>query len=106
MLKKKLLNKLNKIIFLNLFNKFSSKKKNQELRGRLVRAENGSRGSVYGATNPAFINESPEEQRSIFEEPPKTPLPIPVDVELVAERPEDERESWDSKLTFLLATIG
>lgn len=32
---------------------------------------------------------------------------IPVnDDEIVAERPEDERESWDSKLTFLLATIG
>lgn len=70
----------------------------QELRGRLVKADRASKVSVYGATNAAFISESPE-----YEEPP-APL-LPKD-EIVQEKPEDERESWDSKVMFLLATIG
>lgn len=78
----------------------------QELRGRLVRSEH-SQGPLYGATNPAFIEDVPEEKEPVlFPNIPKT-LPLPLDNEIVQEdKPEDERESWDSKLTFLLATIG
>lgn len=71
----------------------------QELRGRLVKADRVSKVSLYGATNPAFISESPE-----YEAAP-APLLANND-EIVQEKPEDERENWDSKLTFLLATIG
>lgn len=40
-------------------------------------------------------------------EPPETPPKLPQDNDdIITERQEDERESWDSKLTFLLATIG
>lgn len=78
----------------------------QELRGRLVRPEHSQ--SLYGATNPAFVEEPESEQTEnvLFPNIPKT-LPCQTDVEIIAEdKPEDERESWDSKLTFLLATIG
>lgn len=38
---------------------------------------------------------------------PNIPTTLPIADEIVQEdKPEDERESWDSKLTFLLATIG
>lgn len=77
------------------------------MRGRLVRSEH-SQGPLYGATNPAFIEEDVAEEKEpvLFPNIPKT-LPLPIDNEIVQEdKPEDERESWDSKLTFLLATIG
>lgn len=64
--------------------------------------------SLYGATNPAFIEDVEGEKEStvLFPNIPKT-LPCQTEDEIVNEdRPEDERESWDSKLTFLLATIG
>lgn len=78
----------------------------QELRGRLVRPEHSQ--ALYGATNPAFVEEPESDQTEnvLFPNIPKT-LPCQTDVEIIAEdKPEDERESWDSKLTFLLATIG
>lgn len=81
----------------------------KELKGRLV-VENGSNTGSYGATNMAFEDTSPTSC-------PNTTL---ASVDLASKldgiveekgtfRPEcgeDERESWDSKLTFLLATIG
>ncbi|XP_063220725.1 sodium-dependent neutral amino acid transporter B(0)AT3 [Bacillus rossius redtenbacheri] len=71
----------------------------KELRGRLV-VENGS-SQGYGATNIAFDDTSPNtkgggsklgsgEGKQVFR----------------PEGGEEERESWDSKLTFLLATVG
>lgn len=75
------------------------------MRGRLVRPEHGQ--SLYGATNPAFIEEPDQENENVlFPNIPKT-LPCQADnIVQEDEKPEDERESWDSKLTFLLATIG
>lgn len=78
------------------------------------------RGPLYGATNQAFNSDDvlhgrhykhPGALLEIFEEPP----PLAAVAEAVAaaddaiisdEAPGDERESWDSKITFLLATIG
>ncbi|XP_055389681.1 sodium-dependent neutral amino acid transporter B(0)AT3 [Condylostylus longicornis] len=96
----------------------------KELRGRLVRAENGSRDSVplYGATNQGFISDDkdPDKDNVIFGDP-LTPPPqqhqsqtitkqpstnIPLEDIVQEEKQEDERESWDSKIMFLLATIG
>lgn len=81
------------------------KKKLQELRGRLVRPDH-NQGALYGATNPAFIEEVELENEPVLF--PNIPKVLPInDPEIVQEdKPEDERESWDSKLTFLLATIG
>lgn len=73
-----------------------------------MRAENGSRTSLYGATNPGFIADiSPQKDvtNSSYSTEP-TGKKILNNEEMVQERPEDERENWDSKLTFLLATIG
>lgn len=76
------------------------------MRGRLVRPEHSQ--SLYGATNPAFIEEPETERENVLF--PNIPKKLPCqtdDDEIVQEdKPEDERESWDSKLTFLLATIG
>ncbi|XP_059618030.1 sodium-dependent neutral amino acid transporter B(0)AT3 isoform X2 [Phlebotomus argentipes] len=77
----------------------------KELRGRLVRAENGSRISMYGATNQAFQSDTNDPQ-PILPEIKEATNEAPADQDICPERPEDERESWDSKLTFLLATIG
>lgn len=76
----------------------------QELRGRLVKADRVSKVSLYGATNAAYIAEegSPESDDT----PPAAAAAIAVHADIVQEKPEDERENWDSKLTFLLATIG
>lgn len=79
----------------------------QEMRGRLVRPEPHHQ-SLYGATNPAFFSEDAEDEKEneLFPNIPKT-LPCQTDDEIVQEdKPEDERESWDSKIMFLLATIG
>lgn len=70
----------------------------------MVRAENGSRISMYGATNPAFVSDTSPQNNQSFETPKANPT-IPAE-DIVQEKPEDERENWDSKLTFLLATIG
>lgn len=75
----------------------------KELRGRLVKAETISKVSLYGATNAAFISDVSPQNEQVYTEEPKSLLPPD---EMVQEKPEDERESWDSKLTFLLATIG
>ncbi|XP_055712703.1 sodium-dependent neutral amino acid transporter B(0)AT3 isoform X1 [Phlebotomus papatasi] len=77
----------------------------KELRGRLVRAENGSRISMYGATNQAFQSDTNDPQ-PILPEIKEAPVDGAVEQDICPERPEDERESWDSKVTFLLATIG
>lgn len=77
----------------------------KELRGRLVTMENGHPSHrthvMYGATNEAFEDSSPN-RRS--ETPSKE-----SSIEERAVKPEETgvpRESWDSKLTFLLATVG
>lgn len=75
----------------------------QELRGRLVKAETLTKASIYGATNAAFVSDVSPQNEQVFTEEPKALLP---NDEMVQEKPEDERESWDSKVTFLLATIG
>ncbi|XP_038223563.1 sodium-dependent neutral amino acid transporter B(0)AT3 [Zerene cesonia] len=79
----------------------------KELRGRLVNLENGqpSRAhAMYGATNQAFEDTSPNRQSS------ETPTSKESSVEgrgvFKPEGGQGERESWDSKLTFLLATVG
>lgn len=90
----------------------------QRLKEKLVRAESlGGRGPLYGATNQAFNSDDVLTARhykqpsllEIFEEPQVT-LPIAEaaqDDNIVADDgPGDERESWDSKMTFILATIG
>lgn len=109
---------------------------NQRLKEKLVRADSlDRRGPLYGATNQAFNSDDvltgrhfkqPSKLLEIFEEPDKfhstvsipaataaeqqqqQPTVPPKDEELVADdaREGDERESWDSKITFLLATIG
>jgi hypothetical protein len=88
----------------------------------LVRAESLGGRTLYGATNQAFISDDVLTSRhhtkqpsllDIFEDPQPTisaPLP-PVeplqDDNIIADEAQgDERESWDSKMTFILATIG
>ncbi|KAF5304442.1 hypothetical protein FQR65_LT07972 [Abscondita terminalis] len=74
----------------------------KELRGRLV-VENGNTGS-YGATNLAFEDTSPNAKlKSTCSSKRGSQDGKPI---FKPESGEDERESWDSKLTFLLATIG
>lgn len=88
------------------------------MKEKLVRAESlGGRGhQFYGATNQAFNSDDVLTSRhykqpsllEIFEEP-QVSLPIieAQDDDIVADdAPGDERESWDSKMTFILATIG
>ncbi|XP_049808988.1 sodium-dependent neutral amino acid transporter B(0)AT3 [Schistocerca nitens] len=73
----------------------------KEMRGRLV-VENGGSNS-YGATNIAFDDSSPNTKVS------RDGLKMGSGEGKQVFRPEageDERESWDSKLTFLLATVG
>ncbi|XP_023939341.1 sodium-dependent neutral amino acid transporter B(0)AT3 [Bicyclus anynana] len=78
----------------------------KELRGRLVTLENGHQihrtHVMYGATNQAFEDTSPNRRSS------ETPTSkASSENERAGIKPEGvERESWDSKLTFLLATVG
>jgi hypothetical protein len=89
------------------------------LKEKLVRADSvGGRGPLYGATNQAFNSDDvltarhfkqPSTLLEIFEEPTATlpPVDAAADDNIIADdAPGDERESWDSKITFLLATIG
>lgn len=89
----------------------------QELRNKLVRSDTGT-GShpVYGALNQGFISDlSPESESHHSHHShghiplgPKSPAVTIIEEEdiIPEDKPEGERESWDSKLTFLLATIG
>ncbi|XP_014260324.1 sodium- and chloride-dependent transporter XTRP3 [Cimex lectularius] len=74
----------------------------REMRGRLVALENGT---TYGATNTAFDDSSPNTKAAL-----KVTEKIEESVDpknlFRPECGEDDRESWDSKLTFLLATVG
>jgi hypothetical protein len=94
------------------------------LKEKLVRAE--SLGGRYGATNQGFISDEVlarhhNKQPSlleIFEEPGQQTPPTSCSVSLqqpadpgqddniVSDEAPGEREAWDSKLTFILATIG
>jgi hypothetical protein len=99
-----------------------------------VRADSlGGRGPLYGATNQAFNSDDvlvgrhykPPALLEIFEEPTtfhstvsipaataaeeklqQPPPPSTNDAIVADENHGEERESWDSKITFLLATIG
>lgn len=83
-----------------------------------MRAESlGGRGPIYGATNQAFTSDDVLTARhykepsllEIFEEPVVNLPPVdaaPEDNIIADDAPGDERESWDSKMTFILATIG
>jgi hypothetical protein len=94
------------------------------LKEKLVRADSLGGRTFYGATNQAFISDDVLTSRNhnkqpalleIFEEPPQPTLaesplppidPIQDDNIIADEARGEERESWDSKITFLLATIG
>lgn len=75
----------------------------REMRGRLVMENGGNTGCSYGATNIAFEDTSPQSNAT-------TALNQDAGGDgkgvFKPECGEDERESWDSKLTFLLATVG
>ncbi|KAK6632553.1 hypothetical protein RUM43_013321 [Polyplax serrata] len=75
----------------------------KEVRGRLIDSMKGnSIAASYGATNLAFEATSPNEQQVL-----KGGGTIPEEAEKIFKSDcDDERESWDSKLTFLLATVG
>ncbi|XP_067004246.1 sodium-dependent neutral amino acid transporter B(0)AT3 isoform X1 [Anabrus simplex] len=75
----------------------------KEMRGRLV-VENGN-SNTYGATNAAFDDSSPNTKVRHHNKPLKLGSGEGKGV-FKPEAGEDDRESWDSKLTFLLATIG
>ncbi|XP_065337149.1 sodium-dependent neutral amino acid transporter B(0)AT3 [Cloeon dipterum] len=83
----------------------------KDMRGRLVRQQTGNAVN-YGTTNAAFEDTSPNTLASVTE---ATVKDVRDAIEGKDEKktfcPEsggegEERESWDSKLTFLLATVG
>lgn len=89
----------------------------QRLKAKLVRAETtAGRGPSYGSTNQAFssddvLSRNYNKQQSLIEvfdeSPADLPVPVAEGAAIVAEEDRgEERESWDSKITFLLATIG
>ena len=77
----------------------------KEMKGRLVESLKTTLTGSYGATNPAFEDTSPSEKQvlkgSIIEEEEEE-----EGEKIFKTDCDDERESWDSKLTFLLATVG
>ncbi|KAK3910702.1 Sodium-dependent neutral amino acid transporter B(0)AT2 [Frankliniella fusca] len=77
----------------------------KELRGRLV-VENGNNSYNYGATNAAFDDTSPNTKIGKVTSTSKLAGSTEGKAMFKPEGGEEERESWDSKLTFLLATIG
>ncbi|XP_034251306.1 sodium-dependent neutral amino acid transporter B(0)AT3 [Thrips palmi] len=78
----------------------------KEMRGRLV-VENGASSSrAYGATNAAFDDSSPGSKIGKVTSASKLAGSAEGKAMFKPEGGEEERESWDSKLTFLLATIG
>lgn len=77
----------------------------REMRGRLV-VENGNTGGSYGATNAAFEDTSPNTTKIIKSACSSKRGSQDGKAIFKPECAEDERESWDSKLTFLLATVG
>jgi len=114
------------IIFYNITepNYFS-----QELRGRLVTKEHGvshhhhtslhHHQPLYGATNQGFMSDAFDESSELEQDPPpfgseastskaKAELVANADQQDIVEgeKEGEERESWDSKIMFLLATIG
>uniref|UniRef100_A0A6P7FYL8 Transporter n=1 Tax=Diabrotica virgifera virgifera TaxID=50390 RepID=A0A6P7FYL8_DIAVI len=76
----------------------------REMRGRLV-VENGNTGVAYGATNAAFVEDASPSSKIKSNYSSKRNSTDGKGI-FKPESGEDERESWDSKLTFLLATIG
>ncbi|KAE8741914.1 hypothetical protein FOCC_FOCC012566 [Frankliniella occidentalis] len=79
----------------------------KEMRGRLV-VENGSTSLSYnyGATNAAFDDTSPNTKIGKVTSASKLAGSTEGKAMFQPEGGGEERESWDSKLTFLLATIG
>lgn len=96
----------------------------KEMRGRLV-LENGTKGAgksgggggSYGATNAAFENTSPNKTGHLIStaeaataiQSSGSSKRNSQDGGKAVFKPdcaEEERESWDSKLTFILATVG
>lgn len=106
------------------------------MRGRLVPKEHGvshhhhtslhhHHQPMYGATNQGFMSDAFDESSELEQEPPfgsdastsriKAELSANVDQQQQPQQQQDivegekegeERESWDSKIMFLLATIG
>uniref|UniRef100_A0A1B6CW77 Transporter n=2 Tax=Clastoptera arizonana TaxID=38151 RepID=A0A1B6CW77_9HEMI len=80
----------------------------KEMRGRLV-LENGNTpmNNSYGATNIAFDDSSPNTKAILKPSGVESKLGSSEGKPIFRpESGEEERESWDSKLTFLLATVG
>lgn len=73
----------------------------REIRGRLVDSVAPNLNASYGATNLAFEEASPNEQQVL-----KGGIITEEAEKIFKSDCDDERESWDSKLTFLLATVG
>lgn len=74
----------------------------KEMRGRLmVESRKNIATANYGATNAAFEDTSPNKSKIV-----NGPGNNDGKAIFRPEAGEDERESWDSKLTFLLATVG
>ncbi|XP_046736581.1 sodium-dependent neutral amino acid transporter B(0)AT3 [Diprion similis] len=80
----------------------------KEMRGRLVVENHKSSSTVsYGATNAGFDDSSPNTKIKLSDEGGGSKLGSTEGKAIFRpEAGEDERENWDSKLTFLLATVG
>ncbi|XP_022911311.1 sodium-dependent neutral amino acid transporter B(0)AT3 [Onthophagus taurus] len=78
----------------------------REMRGRLVVVENGNTNNMYGATNIAFEDTSPNSKQTQIKSASSSKRGSQDGKVFKPESGEDDRESWDSKLTFLLATVG